>query len=192
MIDGGGVEDGGSFISFRFEETWTRPSDDEKKPEGGENLNQKEENKWVTDQTRFWKAVESIQEHCGDTGREATILQDLRGGRIWVQINVWVRGQGSEESMLGHLIYQLKGVGYFRWAREHKENRQNFDMEEREEGETDQWNRQGWARGTGRPVETGYPKCASWCILSYPAVCVSLMLGYQCVGKTGEGRSIWG
>ena len=31
--------------------------------------------------------------HRGDTGHEATILQDLREGRIWVQINLWVGGR---------------------------------------------------------------------------------------------------
>ena len=64
-------------LVFRFEETWTRPSDDEKKPEGGKT--------W----TRRRRANESLIKHvsgrqwsqfsvCGDTGREATILQDLR------------------------------------------------------------------------------------------------------------------
>lgn len=131
-------------LVFRFEETWTRPSDDEKKPEGGklEPEGGEQMSHWSN---TFLEGSGVIQEHCGDTGR-VNHPPGPQGGRIWVQINVWVGGR-VQESMLGHLILSVKRE----WDTsrtelgEHRKMTKLWHGEERKR----QWNRQGWLEALG-------------------------------------------
>ena len=82
-------------------------------------------------------------------------------------------------------------MGYLRWAREHKESGKTLTLPwRREEGETDQWNRQGWLEALGvqlrRDILSVYPDV---CTVLPSCVCVSN--AWLPVCRAGEGRSIW-